>query len=163
MNTQEHDFRQGLLATLPALRRYCFALTNNRHDADDLLQASVEKALSRWQQFEPGTRLDRWMYRLCRNHWIDTMRTLTPTDEFVEETMGQDVTPNTEQQVLSRIALQQVQEQISRLSEGLRLVLYLVAVEGCSYQEAADILDIPAGTVMSRLARARAQLADALD
>ncbi|WP_300427578.1 RNA polymerase sigma factor [Thalassolituus sp.] len=158
MNTQQQVFRQALIDMLPALRRYCRALTNDSHNADDLLQASVEKALARWQQYQPGTHFERWMYRLCRNHWIDTIRTQADNEEFEEETMSQINASDTEQQVISQMALQQVQAKISSLSEGLRMVLYLVAVEGCSYQEAADILEIPTGTVMSRLARARAQL-----
>jgi len=160
MDTQQQAFRQALIDMLPALRRYCRALTNDSHNADDLLQATVEKALGRWQQYQPDTYFERWMYRLCRNHWIDVMRTRRDTDEFEEDTMSEANISDTEQQVMTQLALEKVQARISSLSEGLRMVLYLVAVEGRSYQETADILDIPPGTVMSRLARARARLAD---
>jgi RNA polymerase sigma-70 factor (ECF subfamily) len=158
MNTNEQAFREALLTMLPRLRRYCYALTNNQHEADDLLQASVEKALARWQKFEPGSQFDRWMYRLCRNHWIDTMRTRNPAEELDEEHLSPDDQPSTEQQVATEQLLNLARQRMGQLSEGLRMVLYLVAIEGRSYQETADILDIPAGTVMSRLARARSQL-----
>lgn len=160
MTDQEEEFRQRLIDMLPTLRRYCYALTADRHNADDLLQASVEKALQRWQQFQLGTEFERWMYRLCRNHWIDTMRTNKPTEEFQEESMAQDATANPESLTISQTLLDQLQGRISKLSEGLRMALYLVAVEGRSYQEAAEILDVPIGTIMSRIARARQQLAD---
>lgn len=161
MKAQEHEFRQRLLAMLPRLRRYCNALTGDMHSADDLLQSSVEKALRRWQQYQPGTEFERWMYRLCRNHWIDTMRTEKTSDELTDDMMVAGEGDNPEQQALTQAALGQMQTHFNALSEGLRMALYLVAVEGRSYQEAADILDIPAGTVMSRLARARKQLAEA--
>jgi len=163
MKAQEQEFRQQLLDMLPALRRYCYALTSDRHNADDLLQASVEKALQRWEQYQPGTEFSRWMYRLCRNHWIDTMRTDKPTDEFEEDSMAQDATIGPEALAISQTALERLQGRINQLSDGLRMALYLVAVEGRSYQEAADILDVPAGTIMSRIARARQQLADGND
>ena len=163
MKTQEQVFREALIAVLPALRRYCFALTNSRPDGEDLLQASVEKALSRWQQFTPGTDMDRWMYRLCRNHWIDTVRAQRPQEEFEDDMMPDHEHHNPEALTLSQRSLEQLQQRIGQLSESLRMVLYLVAVEGRSYQETADILDIPTGTVMSRLARARTRLADAAE
>ena len=161
MKAQEHEFRQRLLTMLPRLRRYCNALTGDMHSADDLLQSSVEKALRRWQQYQPGTEFERWMYRLCRNLWIDTMRTEKSSDELDDDMMVAGEGDNPEHQAMTQAALGQMQTHFNALSEGLRMVLYLVAVEGRSYQEAADILDIPAGTVMSRLARARKQLAEA--
>lgn len=160
MKVKEQAFRQQLIDMLPRLRRYCYALTSDRHNADDLLQASVEKALQRWEQFQAGTEFERWMFRLCRNHWIDTMRTNKPTEEFQEDSMSPDATASPESLTISQSSLDQLQGRISKLSEGLRMALYLVAVEGRSYQEAANILDVPTGTIMSRIARARQQLAD---
>jgi RNA polymerase sigma-70 factor (ECF subfamily) len=161
MKAQETEFRQQLLNMLPKLKRYCYAQTGEKHSADDLMQSSVEKALRRWHQYQPGTEFERWMYRLCRNHWIDTMRTEKISDELNDDMMVASEIENPEQQALTQAALRHMQIHFNALSEGLRMVLYLVAVEGRSYQEAADILDIPAGTVMSRLARARKQLAEA--
>ena len=161
MKAQETEFRQQLLNMLPKLKRYCYAQTGEKHSADDLMQSSVEKALRRWQQYQPGTEFERWMYRLCRNHWIDTMRTEKISDELNDDIMVASDVEKPEQRALAQAALRHMQIHFNALSEGLRMVLYLVAVEGRSYQEAADILDIPAGTVMSRLARARKQLAEA--
>ena len=89
------------------------------------------------------------------------MRTEKISDELNDDIMVASDVENPEQQALTQAALRHMQIHFNALSEGLRMVLYLVAVEGRSYQEAADILDIPAGTVMSRLARARKQLAEA--
>ncbi len=161
MNTAHDKFTAQLLQALPPLRRYCYALTGNAANADDLLQSAAEKALSRWQQYEDGTHFDRWLYRLCRNHWIDTMRRDKPTEEWQED---QGLDPQSlplEQEVGQKVSLELVHKQMSKLSDTLRTVLYLVAVEGRSYQETAEILDIPTGTVMSRLSRARQQLSSA--
>lgn len=184
MNTAYDTFSAELLQAIPALRRYCYALTGNTANADDLLQSSAEKALNRWQQFEAGTHFDRWLYRLCRNLWIDTMRRDKPTEEWLEDesyvsqhssqhgsqheshnstqTTLQESMP-LEQEVGQKISLELVYSQMENLSAALRTVLYLVAVEGRSYQEASAILDIPTGTVMSRLSRARLQLNSAFD
>lgn len=162
MSTQHHYFQQQLLQTLPAIRRYCLSLTGHPSNADDLLQATVERALSRWQQYQPDTHFDRWLYRLCRNLWIDSMRrekyTDTLTDEHEQLLSGYDTAARHE----ASATLQRVQERMQQLNESLRTVLYLVAVEGRSYQEAADIMDVPVGTIMSRLSRARQQLSQAL-
>lgn len=162
MSTQHQYFQQQLLQTLPAIRRYCLSLTGHPSNADDLLQATVERALSRWQQYQPDTHFDRWLYRLCRNLWIDSMRreksTDTLTDEHEQLLSGYDTAARHE----ASATLQRVQERMQQLNESLRTVLYLVAVEGRSYQEAADIMDVPVGTIMSRLSRARQQLSQAL-
>lgn len=162
MNTAHDLFRTQLLQALPALRRYCHALTGNAHNAEDLLQSAVEKALSRWQQYQPDTHFDRWLYRLCRNLWIDTMRREKPNEVWEDDAGMDPLTTPLEQQHQQQLSLERVQQQMNQLSSGLRTVLYLVAVEGRSYQETADLLEIPAGTVMSRLARARQQLSNAL-
>ncbi|MEN9465587.1 MAG: hypothetical protein RL217_1768 [Pseudomonadota bacterium] len=158
MNTAYEHFKQQLVLHLPALRRYGYALTGNKADADDLLQACAEKALERWQQYQADTHLDRWLYRLCRNHWIDTLRRSKPCDSWEEDAGFDPQSLPLEHCLAQELNLAKVQEQLAQLSDGLRTVLYLVAVEGRSYQETADMLDIPTGTVMSRLARARQQL-----
>lgn len=163
MNIAYDTFSAELLQALPALRRYCYALTGNAANADDLLQSSAEKALSKWQQYETGTHFDRWLYRLCRNLWIDTMRRDKPTEEWQEDAGLDPQSVSFEQEVSQKISLDLVYSHMENLSAGLRTVLYLVAVEGRSYQEASEILDIPTGTVMSRLSRARQQLSGVFD
>lgn len=162
MNIQHQHFQQQLLAALPAIRRYCLALTGQQHSADDLLQATVERALARWQQYQADTHFDRWLYRLCRNLWIDTMRREKPSDSLDEEHDTVLAGNNIAEQYETHTTLARVQAHMQQLSEVLRTTLYLVAVEGHSYQEAADIMEVPVGTIMSRLARARQQLSLAL-
>ncbi|CBL45804.1 putative RpoE6 RNA polymerase sigma factor [gamma proteobacterium HdN1] len=161
MNSAYDRFTQDLLQALPALRRYCYALTGKTADADDLLQSAAEKALKNWQLYQVGTHFDRWLYRLCRNDWIDSMRKDQPTEEWLEDVDPQS--PPLEQEIGQKMGLELVQAELGKLSDALRTVLYLVAVEGRSYKETAELLEIPQGTVMSRLARARAQLSQALN
>ncbi len=165
MNTAHDQFTAQLLQALPALRRYCYSLTGNVANADDLLQSAAEKALKRWQQYEPGTHFDRWLYRLCRNLWIDQIRRDKPTEELKEgwqEDIALDQkSVSLEHEIEQTKSLASVYSQMNNLSSPLRSVLYLIAVEGRSYQEAAEILEIPTGTVMSRLSRARQQLSNA--
>jgi len=158
------DFRAELLCLLPKLRRFAYTLTGSRDDADDVVQSACEKALLRIDQFEPGTRLDSWMYRIVQTTWIDEMRSArrkrTINDEMVLALVPDD--PRIEQQTEARSDLAFVRAEIAKLPADQRLVLGLVTVEGVSYAEAAEILSIPIGTVMSRLARARKKLARAL-
>lgn len=161
MNTAHDQFTAQLLQALPALRRYCYSLTGNVANADDLLQSAAEKALQRWQQYRPDTHFDRWLYRLCRNLWIDLMRRDKPTEEWLEDEGFDPPSESLEQTVGQKVSLELVNAHMSSLSAGLRTVLYLIAIEGRSYQEAAEILEIPTGTVMSRLSRARQQLSNA--
>lgn len=158
MNQAHNEFRQALLDVLPRLRKYCYALTNDLHNSEDLLQTAVQRALEKWQQYQPETHFDRWMYRLCRNLWIDTMRKDKPSEELDPENESDHI--ELEDTLITENLVARVKEKMGELSEGLRIVLYLVAVEGRSYKETAEFLDIPKGTVMSRLARARQQLSE---
>lgn len=162
MNVQHKQFQHMLLQALPAMRRYCLSLTGHVQNAEDLLQATVERALSRWHQYQPGTHFDRWLFRLCRNLWIDTMRQEKPTDNFDDVQESLLCANSGEAQTDARLTLEIVQQHMQNLSEVLRTTLYLIAVEGRSYQETADIMEVPIGTIMSRLSRARQQLSSAL-
>lgn len=149
---------------LPRLRGFARSLTRNRADADDLVQQTCERALTAIDSFAPGTRLDSWLFRIMHNAWIDTTRRRRPTadidDAAVSETlMGEDGRRTTE----ARLSLSAVETAIAALPEDQRSVLVLVCVEGLRYREVAEVLDIPIGTVMSRLARARAAITDALE
>ncbi|MGE0517308.1 MAG: RNA polymerase sigma factor [Hyphomicrobiaceae bacterium] len=159
------DVRDELVALLPRLRRFAFSQTRSMHDADDLVQAAYERALTSLDQFHPGSRLDNWMFTIVRNIWIDNMRAkarrpeVTSTD-LTESIPYQDrITERAEARsdllVLSKVMMELSSDQLS--------VLTLVVVNGCTYEEAAEILDVPKGTVMSRLSRARAKLAAGLD
>ena len=159
----QNDPRAQIVSLLPRLRRFAGGLTPDRHLADDLVQAACLKALERWHQWTPGTSLASWMFRIVQNTWLDDFRTkarqATDTDEDALLMLaGDDGQALLEQ----RSELRAVRRAMAALPEEQRVVLLLVTVDGMSYQEAADALSIPMGTVMSRLARARIRLADAL-
>lgn len=144
---------QDIAALLPRLRRFARAVTRHREDADDLVQIAVERALGRSAQWEAGTRLDSWIFRIMKNAWIDEIRVRTRRDHLFEpEEAGEHVGDDFAEAHQQRIAIQKA---ISLLSEDHRLVIGLVLVDGLPYKEAADVLEIPIGTLTSRLARAR--------
>jgi RNA polymerase sigma factor (sigma-70 family) len=150
-------FEEQLLDHLPRLRRFAHALARNGADADDLLQASVERALLRREQWEPGTRLDSWMYRVMRNLWIDTARADTRRGEtFVAPEAGEAVGVAGNQEAV--VELGKVGAALRRLPPDQREAVALVVIEGFAYKEAAEILDIPIGTLTSRLVRGREAL-----
>lgn len=145
-----------IAALLPRLRRFARAITFNREDADDLVQAAVERAIGHSDQWQSGTRLDSWLFRIMKNAWIDEVRSRTRRAElFVPEEAGEHVGDDSAGAHQQRLAIQKA---VSMLSEEHRLVVGLVLVDGLPYKEAAEVLDIPVGTLTSRLARAREAL-----
>jgi len=151
-----------IAALLPRLRRFGRAVTRNHEDADDLVQVAIERALKHIGQWEAGSRLDSWLFRIMKNAWIDEVRVRVRRDRLLAaEEEGQFVGDDASDRQLHRLAVQQA---INRLSEDQRMVVALVLVDGLPYKEAAQVLDIPVGTLTSRLARARealqAQLSD---
>ena len=144
---------------LPRLRRFARALARAPADTDDLVQLTVERALSRRTQWQAGTRLDSWMFRIMKNAWIDESRArqrrgglFAPAEEG--EQIGHDGAAAME----ARLGAAEVERAMARLADDQRLAVALVLIEGLSYQEAADVLEIPAGTLTSRLVRGRAAL-----
>ena len=157
-------FDQELVAALPKLRRFAFGLAGSIDEGDDLVQAACERALARRDQYEPGTRLVSWMYRIVQTVWIDRLRhrrrePLVVDPVALADFPGGDAAVEAE----SRLALAEVRRAIAGLSPDQRTVLLLVSVEGVAYREAAEILGLSIGTVMSRLARARLALARVLE
>lgn len=154
------DIRDQMIALLPRLRRFARAIAGPQA-ADDLVQGAVERALRAIHQWTPGTRLDSWMFRILRNLWLDDLRVRRPqlnVDEMLEQP-GDDGRATME----GRSELAKVRSLIGVLPVSQREVLTLVCVEDLTYRETAEILGVPIGTVMSRLARARRALADGLD
>lgn len=150
---------RDIVTNLPRLRRFCRALTGNVHDADDLAQAAVEKALRNVDRYEAGSNLDRWLVTIAHNHWRDDRRALRARTPHVDlealaATPGDDGEAIAEQ----RDTDAQIRAAVATLPETQRQLVALVLVEGFAYREAADLLDLPIGTVMSRLARARTAL-----
>lgn len=158
------EVRQEMVALLPRLRRFAYAQTGSREAADDLVQAACLRALSRLDQFTPGTRLDSWMFRIMQTIWIDRARyagrrPLAGADAL--EALPFDA--RIHEQVEAKADLAMVRAEVAKLPEEQRQVLALVTIDGQSYQEAAATLGVPIGTIMSRLSRARRKLIDALE
>lgn len=156
------QIKAEMIALLPRLRAFARSLTRAADTADDLVQQTVEKGLRNLDAYTPGTRLDAWLFRIMRNTWIDTVRARRDTetiDDAGEAAMtGEDGRTTTE----ARLHLAEVERAMADLPADQRAVLMLVCVEGMRYREVAQALEIPEGTVMSRLSRARRALADAL-
>ena len=156
--------RLELVSLLPRLRRFGFALTGSMDDGDDLVQSALERALTRLDTFEPGTRLDSWMYRIMQNMWVDLKRSAQSRREISAEPA--DIEPlvvgDARRELEGRLFLAAVRRAVADLPAEQRSVLAVVCVEGLSYREAAAVLDIPIGTVMSRLSRARLTVGQAL-
>lgn len=152
-------FRRDLVALVPKLRRFALSLTGNASDADDLVQGACEKALRNAAQFTPGTRMDSWMYRIVQTQWLDDRRRYAVRGASVDPA---EIEVSDEGRAASlpeaRLMLDRARAAMATLPEGQREVLALVAIEGLSYREAAEALDLPIGTVMSRLSRAREAL-----
>jgi RNA polymerase sigma-70 factor (ECF subfamily) len=150
------EIRAGIVDLLPRLRRFARAVTRHPADADDLVQVTVVHALARAAQWQPGTRLDSWMFRIMKNAWIDEVRATTRRERVLApEAEGLGVGETSAEQQVDRLA---IQEAMRRLPDEQRLVVGLVLIEGLAYREAADILEIPVGTLTSRLGRARETL-----
>lgn len=160
---KEHrQFRSDLAKLLPQLRRFALALARTRHDADDLVQSTVERAMLRAEQWTPGTRLDSWVYRVMQNLWIDqkrgsARRETAPIDEALDIS-GEDGREITEQKIMAERA----KRAFDQLSPELRATAVLVILNGLSYAEASATLGVPVGTVMSRVSRSRVALIEAL-
>jgi RNA polymerase sigma-70 factor (ECF subfamily) len=139
------------------------ALCRSPSLADDLVQGACERALANASQWVPGTRLDAWVFRILRNYWIDHLRRVKAegaSDDISSHEWTLIDEGSGETQVHGRLALSEVRRAIDSLPPEQREVLVLVCVEDLAYREAADILGVPIGTVMSRLARARKRLTE---
>jgi len=155
------ECRRQLPELLPRLGRFAIGLTRARYDADDLVQAACERALSRSDQWDPETALDSWMFRIVQTIWLNELRARKIRERHADREQADRIGTRRESSD-ARLLLLRTEEEIFRLPDGLRLVLLLVGVQGLSYREAADVLSIPIGTVMSRLARARLLLTERL-
>jgi RNA polymerase sigma-70 factor (ECF subfamily) len=151
--------QRQIVELLPRLRRLARVLARNPADADDLVQLTVERALLRQDQWRPGTRLDSWMFRIMKNAWIDESRArVRRGGVFAPEEQGEHVGNDGAGEMEARLAAAEVERAMAKLPEDQRLAVALVLVEGLSYREAADVLEVPEGTLTSRLVRGRAAL-----
>jgi RNA polymerase sigma-70 factor, ECF subfamily len=154
------DIREQIVELLPRLRRFARTLARNAHDADDIVQIAVERALTRLDQLRPDSQLSSWLFGIVRNAWIDQARGRARQARIVvDEEPGAHIGEDSLANVAETLA---VQDALARLPEEQRAAVGLVLVEGLSYKEAARIMEIPLGTLTSRLARAREALQEML-
>jgi RNA polymerase sigma-70 factor (ECF subfamily) len=160
MRAAPQELREALVALLPRLRRFARALARDAHDADDLVQIALERALTRAAQLRPDAPLSSWMFGIVRNAWLDELRArgrrarlFAPAESAERSGASSQGAPGD---------LLAVQEALSRLPEEQRAAVALVLIEGLSYKEAAHIMEVPIGTLTSRLARGREALQEML-
>lgn len=157
------DFRTGMVELLPRLRRFALLLCGDLDRAEDLTQETCLKALANSGQWTAGTRLDSWMYKIAQNIWYDRLRASKSRGITVDIDDALDVIGEDGRRVgESRLMLGHVARHIGQLPSEQQLLIALVCADGLTYREAADALDLPIGTVMSRLARARKALHEAI-
>ena len=152
-------FEQELLALLPRLRRFARGLTQHTADADDLCQSAIERALKSRDQWQAGTRLDSWMYKITRNIWIDNRRATARRGIHADIDDGvRQIADNSHDRMEASMELGDVDKAMARLPDEQREAVMLVLVEGYAYREAAEIVEVPVGTLTSRLVRGREAL-----
>ncbi|AKM44506.1 RNA polymerase sigma 70 [Burkholderia contaminans FFH2055] len=147
-----------LPAMLPRLWTFALRISGDRHDAEDLVQGACVRALERAHQLRPGTAPLSWMFSIVQSIWLNELRARSVRrrsgmdwDDDLLETVADPTAPTLEQQALDA----QIVRAVQQLPEAQRVVMLLVAVKGLSYDEAAEALGVPIGTIMSRLSRAR--------
>jgi RNA polymerase sigma-70 factor, ECF subfamily len=153
------DFREQMIALLPRLSVFALCLMGNLEQSDDLVQETCARALACKDQWQPGARLDAWMFRVAHSLWFDRKRGKRARSEpfDIDHPVGSDVVRG------SRLVLADLLAALEQLSLEHRAMIALVCVDGLSYNEAAEILNQPVGTVMNRLARGRLALNEAID
>lgn len=160
MTHASDEIGERMVELLPRLRRFARSLSRNQHDADDLVQTAIERAWRNLEQLKPGANLGSWMFGIMKNAWIDDRRARGRRGEVaLPDDSGSHPAVNPGDLETS---LWSVSEAMAKLPEEQRLAVALVLVEGMSYKEAADVLEVPVGTLTSRLARGRTALAAAL-
>ena len=161
------QFEASALEYLDPLYSAALRMTRNPQDAEDLVQDTYLKAFAAFHQYQPGTNLKAWLYRILSNTYINNYRKKqreplqTTTDDLTDWEINStpDLTSQSaELSALSQLTDSEVSEALLQLPEDRRMVVYYADVEGMAYQEIAEIMDCPVGTVMSRLHRGRAQL-----
>jgi len=147
----------AIATDIAAMRRYARSLARDRQDADDIVQEALVRAIERRRTFRPERSRRRWLLAIVHNVFVSGKRRAAAEarrNARFAETLMAHIDPEQDRHV----RLAQVAHAFAGLPDRQRAVLHLVAIEGLSYQEAADVLGVPVGTIMSRLARARAAL-----
>jgi RNA polymerase sigma factor (sigma-70 family) len=156
------QLKQQLRELLPALRRFAISLCGNVADADDLLQGTIERLLTR--NIPNDVQLLPWSFKVCRNLWVDDYRARKVRENATQRTeLQEQQSTDDSERVIAQMRLKEVKKAMGQLPDDQRSVLALVAIQGLSYREAAQVLEVPTGTIMSRLARARSKLVELLE
>ena len=157
-----HDFQDLLIHHIPDLRRFARALERDRVAADDLVQETLERAIKKIHLYEPSGPFIGWLNTIMRNIFVDRVRR-----RKLNATMPLDETPRTEpfqnENQLDRLVLKELKQAVEELPREQKQVLLMIALQGMSYEDAAERLAVPLGTIRSRLFRARANLMHKLD
>ena len=146
--------RPDLIEHLPRLRRYARALTGDINRADDLVQDTLERALAKLDLWQPGSDLRAWLFTLMHNLFVHQIRIKRPQETVMEDALDEPVSGGQ----MEALAARDIHAALARLPEEQREVLLLVGLEQFGYAEAAQVLGVPTGTVMSRLSRARERM-----
>jgi len=149
------DHESQITQHIPRLRRYARALTGDRSAADDLVQDTLERALSRFHLWRPGSDLRAWLFTIMHNIYVNQTRSRM---RHPHETLDEPSADALQAREPDWGELRDIDDALSRLPAEQRAVLLLVGLEQFTYEEAAQVLDIPLGTVMSRLSRGRERL-----
>ncbi len=149
----------ALREALPRLRRFALWLTRDPAAADDLVQSTMERALTRWRSRRPDGDFLAWLFSILYRQFLDSKRRAKRYARLLEWFTRPDPAPSAERSALARSSL----EAFDRLPEAQRTLLWLICVDGISYKAAADLFGVPLGTIMSRLSRARQALREASD
>jgi RNA polymerase sigma-70 factor (ECF subfamily) len=166
------DFEAGVLAQLDSLYRTALRMTNNPQEAEDLVQETMLKAFRFADSYQRGTNLRAWLFRILNTSAINRYRkqathptttSLPEGEDFylynrIRDLSGQELSEGAEEQVLSKYLDEDVYKALSELPPNFRMPILLADIEGLSYKEIAEALQIPIGTVMSRISRGRRQL-----
>lgn len=159
ISPREEALRQEIVSFLPRLRRFARSLARDPDRADDLVQAACQRALERLHQVREGTRIDSWLYRIIYTRWIDKVRRGKTRSANLVVLTSEDVPAATGAKEGKDLATAlDIKKAFEKLSAEHHAAITLVSVEGYSYEEAASVLDVPVGTVASRVARARTML-----
>ena len=174
--TIAEDFEAGVLAQLDSLYRTARRMTNNQQEAEDLVQETMLKAFRFAHTYQRGTNLRAWLFRILNTSAINRYRkqathpttmSLPEGEDFylynrIKDLSGQELSAGAEDEVLSQYLDEDVYKALNDLPPNFRMAVVLADIEGLSYKEIAEALEIPIGTVMSRISRARRQLQQSL-
>jgi RNA polymerase sigma-70 factor (ECF subfamily) len=171
-NIPSEDFEAGVLAQLDSLYRTARRMTSSQQEAEDLVQETMLKAFRFAHTYQPGTNLRAWLFRILNTSAINRYRkqashpttsSLPEGEDFylynrIKDLTGQELNVGAEEEVLSHYLDEDVYNALNELPPNFRMAVILADIEGLSYKEIAEALNIPIGTVMSRISRARRQL-----